>query len=109
MRVLIDLDDSGIEGSFLFESIALPQFDDLANDLLAAGISFLPFDGAVETIRDAVDLQAGGVVYFLWFCLAGGIPQVIIKLTLHMPPRALRPLSATKQQRHLYRHAHGQR
>lgn len=43
MRVIIDLGDSGIEGNFLFESIALPQFDDLTDDLLAVGISFLPF------------------------------------------------------------------
>ena len=91
MRAFTDLGDSGIEGSFLFESIALPQFGDLTDDLLAAGISFPLFDGGVETIYDVVDLQAGGVVYFLWFYLGGGIPQVIIKLTLHMPSRALRP------------------
>ena len=95
MRVFIDLGDSGIGGSFLFEPIALPQFGDLADDLLAVGISFLTFDGGVETIHNAVDLQAGGVIYFLRFCLAGGVPQAIIKLTLRMPPRALR-LPASK-------------
>ena len=67
MKAFTDLGDSGIEGSFLFESIALPQFGDLTDDLLAVGISFPPFDGGMETIHDAVDLQAGGVVYFLWF------------------------------------------
>jgi hypothetical protein len=45
MMVFTDLGDSGIEGSFLFESIALPQFGDLTDDLLAAGISFPLFDG----------------------------------------------------------------
>ena len=79
MRVFIDLGDSGIGGSFLFEPIALQQFGNLTDDLLAVGISFLPFDGGVEMIHNAVDLQAGGVVYFLWFCLAGGVPQAIIK------------------------------
>lgn len=64
MRVFIGLGDSGIEGSFRFESIALPQFGDLTDDFLAVGISFPSFDGRVETIHDTVDLQAGGVVYF---------------------------------------------
>lgn len=38
----------------------MPQLPDLANDLVLLGIASRPFDGRMESVHDAVNLESGG-------------------------------------------------
>ena len=64
LLVLVDFLDARVEASLVLQAVALPQGLDLVDDLLAVGIAFGPLDGGVESIHQAVNLEAAGVVDF---------------------------------------------
>jgi len=63
--IFVDFLNWRVEVRFGFETIAFPERSYLGDDLLLVGVAACPPDGGVEPVHDAVDLEAGGVVYSL--------------------------------------------
>lgn len=68
LSILADRLNLGIKICLLFQPIAMPDFGNLFDNLLAAWVAFVPEHRGEEAVHDAVDLESRSVVDFLYCC-----------------------------------------
>ena len=71
LAVFVDGGDAGVEFGAGLQRVLFPELGDLRDDLLAVGVAGAPVQRGEESVHDAVDLEAAGVVD----ALVGGVSR----------------------------------